>query len=54
MAFIETLPFKARGRMLIIYDQQGRAVTAHRDHDLPTCATNSSGSAPTWPSPSSC
>jgi hypothetical protein len=35
MEFIETLPFKARGRMLIIYDQQGRAVTAHRDHDLP-------------------
>jgi hypothetical protein len=34
MAFIETLPFKARGRMLIIYDQEGRAVTAHRDHDL--------------------
>jgi hypothetical protein len=34
MAFIETLPFKARGRMLIIYDQLGRAVTAHRDHDL--------------------
>jgi len=34
MDFIETLPFKARGRMLIIYDQEGRAVTAHRDHDL--------------------
>lgn len=33
MAFIETLPFKARGRMLIIYDEQGRAVSAHRDHD---------------------
>ncbi len=33
MAFIDTLPFKARGRMLIIYDPQGRAVTAHRDHD---------------------
>ena len=33
MAFIDTLPFKARGRMLIIYDQQGRAVSAHRDHD---------------------
>ena len=33
MTFIETLPFKARGRMLIIYDEQGRAVTAHRDHD---------------------
>jgi len=33
MAFIETLPFKARGRMLIIYDPEGRAVSAHRDHD---------------------
>src|SRR3712207_9435018 len=33
MAFIDTLPFKARGRMLIIYDEQGRAVTPHRDHD---------------------
>jgi hypothetical protein len=33
MAFIDTLPFKARGRMLIIYDELGRAVSAHRDHD---------------------
>jgi len=33
VAFIETLPFKARGRMLIIYDPLGRAVPAHRDHD---------------------
>jgi hypothetical protein len=33
MAFIDSLPFKARGRMLIIYDEQGRAVSAHRDHD---------------------
>jgi hypothetical protein len=33
MSFIETLPFKARGRMLIIYDPEGRAVTPHRDHD---------------------
>ena len=33
MDFIATLPFKARGRMLIIYDPEGRAVTAHRDHD---------------------
>jgi hypothetical protein len=33
MAFIETLPFKARGRMIIMYDDSGRAVTAHRDHD---------------------
>jgi hypothetical protein len=33
MDFIETLPFKARGRMMIIYDEAGRAVSAHRDHD---------------------
>lgn len=33
MDFIETLPFKARGRMLIIYDPDGRAVSSHRDHD---------------------
>ena len=33
MAFIATLPFKATGRMLIMYDAGGRAVTAHRDHD---------------------
>lgn len=33
MAFIETLPFAATGRMLIIYDPLGRAVTPHRDHD---------------------
>jgi hypothetical protein len=33
MRFIETLPFKARGRMIIMYDDSGRAVTAHRDHD---------------------
>jgi hypothetical protein len=33
MGFIGTLPFKARGRMLIIYDREGRAVSAHRDHD---------------------
>lgn len=32
MDFIATLPFKATGRMLIIYDPEGRAVTAHRDH----------------------
>jgi hypothetical protein len=32
MAFIDTLPFKARGRMLIIYDEAGRSVPAHRDH----------------------
>jgi hypothetical protein len=33
MRFIETLPFKARGRMIVMYDDSGRAVTAHRDHD---------------------
>jgi len=33
MNFISALPFKARGRMLIIYDPLGRAVPAHRDHD---------------------
>jgi hypothetical protein len=31
--FIATLPFAATGRMLIMYDAQGRPVTAHRDHD---------------------
>jgi hypothetical protein len=31
--FIGTLPFKATGRILIMYDESGRAVTAHRDHD---------------------
>jgi hypothetical protein len=33
MRFIDSLPFKARGRMIIMYDDSGRAVTAHRDHD---------------------
>lgn len=31
--FIATLPFSATGRMLIMYDPHGRAVSAHRDHD---------------------
>ncbi|HEX2763576.1 MAG TPA: hypothetical protein VHM92_06980 [Allosphingosinicella sp.] len=31
--FIATLPFAATGRMLIIYDDSGREVPAHRDHD---------------------
>src|SRR4051812_47189969 len=35
MEFIATLPFAATGRMLIIYDDAGRAVPAHRDHDSP-------------------
>ena len=33
MDFIGTLPFRATGRMLIMYDDSGRAVSAHRDHD---------------------
>ena len=32
MDFIATLPFKATGRMLIMYDDSPRPVTAHRDH----------------------
>ena len=32
MDFIETLPFKATGRMLIMYDDVARPVTPHRDH----------------------
>lgn len=32
MDFIETLPFKATARMLIIYDDSGTSVPAHRDH----------------------
>jgi hypothetical protein len=35
MNFIAGLPFKATGRMLIIYDDSGRAVSAHQDHDSP-------------------
>ncbi|HVG21474.1 MAG TPA: hypothetical protein VNI02_20710 [Blastocatellia bacterium] len=38
MDFIETLPFKATGRMLIMYDDVARPVPAHRDHtDTETC-----------------
>ena len=38
MDFIETLPFKSRGRMLIIYDDAERDVPAHRDHlDTEVC-----------------
>jgi hypothetical protein len=33
MDFIATLPFTATGRMIIMYDDSGRAVSAHRDHD---------------------
>jgi hypothetical protein len=32
-AFIATLPFEATGRIIIMYDDAGRAVSAHRDHD---------------------
>ncbi|MCU1289902.1 MAG: hypothetical protein JWN60_2131 [Acidobacteria bacterium] len=32
MDFIRTLPFKATGRMMIMYDNVARPVTAHRDH----------------------
>lgn len=32
MEFIATMPFAATARMLIFYDPQGGAVTAHRDH----------------------
>jgi hypothetical protein len=31
-AFVETLPFKARGRVLVIYDDAARPTPAHRDH----------------------
>jgi hypothetical protein len=33
MDFLASLPFAAIGRVLILYDPKGRAVTAHRDHD---------------------
>jgi hypothetical protein len=33
MEFIATLPFAATGRIIIMYDDSGRAVSAHRDHD---------------------
>ncbi len=33
MAFIATLPFESTGRMIIMYDDSGRSVSAHRDHD---------------------
>lgn len=31
--FIDTLPFKTTGRILIIFDDSGVAVPAHRDHE---------------------
>ena len=33
MDFIATLPFKATGRMIIMYDDLYRPVSAHRDHE---------------------
>jgi len=33
MDFIDTLPFAATARMIIMYDPNGRAVSAHKDHD---------------------
>jgi len=33
MAFIATLPFRRTGRMIIMYDELARPVSAHRDHD---------------------
>ena len=33
MDFIETLPFESTGRILLIYDDGGRIVPAHRDHE---------------------
>ncbi|MFL6468582.1 MAG: hypothetical protein ACJ72Z_11555 [Pyrinomonadaceae bacterium] len=33
MDFIRTLPFKSTGRILIIYDEGGCSVPAHRDHE---------------------
>jgi hypothetical protein len=32
MDFIETLPFRSKGRILVIYDDSGKEVPAHRDH----------------------
>jgi hypothetical protein len=32
MEFIKTLPFRATGRILVIYDDAGKEVPAHRDH----------------------
>jgi hypothetical protein len=32
MDFVATLPFETTGRILIIYDNEGREVPAHRDH----------------------
>jgi hypothetical protein len=33
MEFVDTLPFQSTGRILIIFDDAGKAVPAHRDHE---------------------
>jgi len=33
MDFIYDLPFESRGRILLIYDEGGRSVPAHKDHE---------------------
>ena len=33
MQFIDSLPFESTGRILLIYDEGGRSVPAHRDHE---------------------
>ena len=33
MDFINTLPFESTGRILLIYDEGGNSVPAHRDHE---------------------
>ncbi len=38
--FIETLPFQALGRVLIIYDDSGIELPAHRDHLEPSLCHN--------------
>lgn len=40
MDFIDTLPFKATGRMLIMYDYSANSVPAHRDHLSPEICNN--------------
>ena len=35
MDFIDTLPFESTGRILLIYDEGGNSVPAHRDHERP-------------------
>jgi hypothetical protein len=34
MKFVRTLPFRATGRILMIFDDSGSSVPAHRDHDV--------------------